>query len=332
MDSLPIQKDAVQNDPAGIHRKSAINRVEKAHRSTPPRNLTAFSSKATSFPLEPQRRMDKSLESFTPETLKPKTQKTNPLLKDKPDRDRFISRRSPLAIKRVLPRLNPMTPPEEEKRSAISNLTLPERGLIKKQEQPISPFEHDTPLTYHGLELSSRKVIFCLDVSLSMQWNNRIGEAREELLRLLDTLDETVSFNIVTFSGRVRIWNREGVQPGSTDNVESAKRFVRGARIRSDGTNTVDALTAALSDEDVKSIYFLSDGHPTAGFTTDSDRILRHVKKLQNNRKVKIHTIAYIKGLPPPQYRSTTPPKNRLIDLMKRLAEQNNGNYVVFDT
>ena len=44
-----------------------------------------------------------------------------------------------------------------------------------------------------------------------------------------------------------------------------------------------------------------------------------------------IHTIAYIKGDPPRSYRNQVPPKDELIFLMRGLAEENNGNFVVFD-
>ena len=81
----------------------------------------------------------------------------------------------------------------------------------------------------------------------------------------------------------------------------------------------------------MESIYFLSDGHPTMGFTTDSDEILQAVRQHQHRRSVVIHTIAYIKGEPPPQYRNDVPPKRSLIDLMQRLAEQNSGHFVLCD-
>jgi len=158
-----------------------------------------------------------------------------------------------------------------------------------------------------------------------------IAQARQELLRLLDTLDESVEFNIIAFSGRMIIWNRDGLQAGTPDNLASAKRFVRRTRTASDGTNTVGALSLALEDDKVKSIYFLSDGHPTVGFTTENEEILGHVNRQQEGRGVIINTIAYIKGDPPRGWRDQVPPKQTLIELMQRLAEQNDGNYVVFD-
>lgn len=242
------------------------------------------------------------------------------------------SRQVPLAVRRDPPPLSKPAPRKTAtKLRTTSALEMPVRARSPERQPEMARFEHDEPRTYHGLEMKSRKVIFCLDVSASMEWNDRIGDARQELLRLIDTLNDSVSFNIITFSGEVSTWNRRGVQPGTMENLSSAKRFVERARIASDGTNTVGALTEALSDEEVQSIYFLSDGHPTSGFTTESNAILRRVRELQNGRKVAIHTIAYIKGDPPRQWRNRVPPKERLIDLMTRLADQNNGRCVVFD-
>lgn len=218
-----------------------------------------------------------------------------------------------------------------EEATKASSIELPTERRNPELTAEIDRFEHGTPRTYHGLEMTSRRVVFCLDISGSMEWNNRISEARDELLRLLDTLDESVEFNIITFSGRMTIWNRDGLQAGSPDNIASAKKFVRRTRTASDGTNTVGALSLALEDDKVKSIYFLSDGHPTVGFTTKNEEILSHVNRQQDGRGVIINTIAYIKGDPPRGWRDQVPPKETLIDLMQRLAEQNDGNYVVFD-
>jgi len=222
-------------------------------------------------------------------------------------------------------------PNPEPAEISLVELDLPVPSRETAAEPALNRYAHGTPRTYHGLEMKSQSVVFCLDMSASMEWNNRIGDARQELIRLLDTLDEEVKFNIIVFSGRVRAWNSYGVQPGTTKNINSAKRFVRNSRIAMDGTNTVEALMAALADDIVESIYFLSDGHPTVGFTTNSERILKTVKEHQQNRGVVIHTIAYVKGDPPREYRGEVPPKAELVDLMKRLADQNSGNFVLFE-
>jgi hypothetical protein len=220
--------------------------------------------------------------------------------------------------------------PDDRDEPALSQLDLPP---IEERVGPrdLARYDHTAPPTYHGLELRSKRVAFVLDMSRSMEWNNRVGEAKEELIRLLDALDASVEFNIITFAGTARVWSRNGVLPAASDNVTAAKRFVRRARIGSDGTNTLGALAAALADEEVECIYFLSDGHPTVGRTTDSEKILNLVQRFKQGRHVTIHTIAYIKGDPPREWRHTVPHKSRLIDLMRRLAEQNSGQFVVFD-
>ena len=217
---------------------------------------------------------------------------------------------------------DPLPPP-------VPLIEAPPRKDRTETSVTLKRFAHETPRTYHGLELRNRKLVFCLDVSMSMEWNDRIGDARNELLRLLDTLDEGVEFNIITFSGTVRVFSRDGVRPGTAENLEKAKRFVRRARIGSDGTNTLGALAAAFADEDAECVYFLSDGHPTTGPITDGEAILRWVDRAQEDRGLIINTIAYVKGLPPPSYRSRVPPRKTLIDLMRRLAEDNGGQFVL---
>ncbi|MFH2002103.1 MAG: VWA domain-containing protein [Planctomycetota bacterium] len=272
-----------------------------------------------------------ALEQYEKEPQKQVAQDRTPLTRKLPLD--FSAERTPMSLStKDLPAPSPeialKTDPPLQILSALDN---PERADRSDRMPEMKRFEHGSPPTYHGLEMRSRRVVFCLDVSSSMEWNNRIKDARQELLRLLETLDETVEFNIITFSGHVSIWDRRGVRPGLKENVESAKKFVQRARIASDGTNTVDALLAALSDQDVESIFFLSDGHPTMGPTTDNDEILERVRKKQSGRSVIIHTIAYIKGDPPPQWRNRVPPKDRLVDLMTRLAEENHGQCVVID-
>jgi len=270
------------------------------------------------------------LESFKGENRKKANQSAKKFnIKDNPLKKRPI----PLSIA--------FDDPSIEKSSIVSSeppstpapmLDLAPLDVRDKADKDVARYAHDVPRTYHGLEMSSRKVIFCLDVSLSMEWNNRIGDARQELIRLIDTLDKSVEFNIITFSGRIKSWSKNGLQKGTVANRKSAKGFVQKARISSDGTNTVGALQKAFSDDNVESIFFLSDGHPTEGFTTNSDEILKWVKRQQKNRHLVINTIAYIKGPPPRSYRNSVPPMGKLKELMRRLAEENNGNYVLFDS
>jgi len=63
------------------------------------------------------------------------------------------------------------------------------------------------------------------------------------------------------------------------------------------GTNTHDALRAALQEPDVEVIYLLSDGEPTSGIT-DPSSIINDVKQFNALRStpVQIHTVAFLMG------------------------------------
>jgi len=78
------------------------------------------------------------------------------------------------------------------------------------------------------------------------------------------------------------------------------------------GTNLYDGLELALLEEDVDTIFVLSDGMPGAGKYVAKDDILRAVRRLNQTKRVAIHTVSI--GMD--------------ADLMKQLAAQNGGRYV----
>ena len=102
------------------------------------------------------------------------------------------------------------------------------------------------------------------------------------------------------------------------------------ANLEGGKTNTLGAPTAALESDAgggggrgrgrdgdymvaVDTIFFLSDGKPTTGRFVDPDDILREVRKLNELRRVVVHTIAL------GQFQKT---------FMKRLAKENGGVFV----
>jgi hypothetical protein len=327
---LETVPDTIRLDPkAPRMSRSALAAAAPRRKTTPERDLSTPDVQAQILPAQPE----VAITTRAMETIHPRTQ---PLQESTPKKEISPAESrpelQPLSWKRQQPppELEPL-PPLEQKRVHQSLMGKADPRKLKSRALAMGRYGHDTPRTYHGLALNRRKVIFCLDASSSMEWNNRFVDARQELLRLLDTLDESVEFNIIVFSGKVRIWSRDGVQKGTPDNIQSAKRFVTKARIGQDGTNTASALSTALADRAVESIYFLSDGEPTVGHPVDPDEILDLVLRKKRDRNITIHTIAYVKGEPPPRWRNQTKPKRELIRLMRRLAEQNNGNYVVFE-
>ena len=92
------------------------------------------------------------------------------------------------------------------------------------------------------------------------------------------------------------------------------------------GTNSYGALAAAFEDPDADTIFFMSDGHPSVGRVTDPDLILNRIRDWNQLRRVRIHAVALLRGLPPAAFMSIES-ADRSAAFMKRLAEQNSGRF-----
>lgn len=175
----------------------------------------------------------------------------------------------------------------------------------------------------------------------------KIEIVKEELARTIENLDDTVFFNVIAFATKVKKWKKQGLVQANILNRKAAAKWVRklkpiggasqslkkkaGLTASAGGglgkTNTYDALMTALDakaaqagyDTDlgspVDTIYFLSDGDPTAGPVTEIDRILDEVDRVNALRKVTIHTISIGRN-------------DRGKVLMRELARRNNGMFI----
>ena len=146
---------------------------------------------------------------------------------------------------------------------------------------------------------------------------------KHELVRTIENLDDTTFFNIIAFATEVKQWKKKGLVQAHILNRKNAAKFVerlkpiggasqnlkrKGGLSSAAGgglgkTNTYEALMTALDaksaqagyDTDlgspVDTIFFLSDGDPTAGKITEIDRILAEVQRVNALRKIVIHTI-----------------------------------------
>lgn len=125
-------------------------------------------------------------------------------------------------------------------------------------------------------QVVARDVIMVLDTSGSMQ-GAKIDQARRALKYVLDQLNPSDRFNIVSFATGV-IPYANSLQPVSAR--DDAKRFVE--RLDAGGSTDINrALLAALSDADRERptiIIFLTDGLPTVG-ETNAQRILDNVQR-----------------------------------------------------
>jgi HEAT repeat protein len=105
---------------------------------------------------------------------------------------------------------------------------------------------------------------------------------------------------------------KEAEEQKKLDDALRAKAhgYIKGLKAEG-GTNIHDALELAFEDPGIDTIFFLTDGVPTAGREVDPELIRAAVKRWNAVRKVKLNTIAV--GTPSP--------------LIRQLAADNGGEY-----
>jgi len=155
--------------------------------------------------------------------------------------------------------------------------------LRRRQAERKAEYTPPGQLSYHGVETPSRRVIFVIDVSGSMENEvtererfeegdypsfSRIDIVKTELARTIENLESYVEFNVLPFATEVRRWKR-GLVRANVLNKSSAIDFVKrlepiggpskeglarvglvgSANLEAGRTNTYGALAAALGIE-----------------------------------------------------------------------------------
>jgi hypothetical protein len=105
----------------------------------------------------------------------------------------------------------------------------------------------------------------------------------DEVIRF--QLDQTQFFNVESFSSSANLWSR-GLQPTNPTTITSAVTYT--ARLSAGGsTNTAAAMSAAFAQDNVKGIYFLSDGVPD-----DPTSAMNVIVSLEARTKIPIYATA----------------------------------------
>jgi HEAT repeat protein len=174
-----------------------------------------------------------------------------------------------------------------------------------------------TAATWFTIPLYSRRVVFCMDTSGSMDrpigtgGTTRIAEARRELAEVLRRSDPQVQFNVILFDSAPHPWKQRLVT-ASKEDKEAAIRFAEETTPQG-GTDIHGALEAACKDPKVDTVYLLSDGDPSAGRIRNPEILAAEVLRWCKARSLVIHTVA-VGGESP---------------LLRKLAEQVGGTCVV---
>jgi Ca-activated chloride channel homolog len=134
-----------------------------------------------------------------------------------------------------------------------------------------------------------REVILVLDRSGSMA-GEKLEQAREAALQVLDGLEDGEAFNIIIYHEAVESFAPEPVIK-TAETLRAARAYIKSIRVRG-GTNIHDALVEALRLRPTQGmlplVLFLTDGLPTVGQT--SERVIREVATKANRYDRRIFT------------------------------------------
>lgn len=169
----------------------------------------------------------------------------------------------------------------------------------------------DGTLSYYGIPVCAKRVVFVLDTSGSMR-GEPLAAVKLALLQVLEKLPESVNFDVILFDATPTVWKPRLVPATKQAKLEIASIVQN--RGTGGGTASFAAIQAAFKLEP-EAIYFLSDGKPT---DSQPDQIFNTFYVLNRARRVSLHTIGVLSD------RSNAA---ELILFMKPLAEQNFGSY-----
>jgi hypothetical protein len=182
------------------------------------------------------------------------------------------------------------------------------------QGQPVvaQPMEARAQVSFYGLAIDARRVVFVLDISGSMH-GAKLAAAKQEFSGVVAQLPDDAWFGVVVFSSQLATWQPRLV-PATSINKHKACFFVNSLQARGD-TATYDALEAALR-MDAEAVYLVTDGLPTCGTIVPMPAIAAAVARWNRVLRVSLYTIGI--------QVQTAPEAQRFL---RGLAERNWGEY-----
>ena len=149
--------------------------------------------------------------------------------------------------------------------------------------------------TFYGIDLRGNAMLFILDVSGSMNSDDRIQKLRAQMsniLVILESRSEKMRFGIAIFGEDVRSCFSRGIMANDEGNRKKAARFVDDLQADG-GTPMVEVLDFAnrkiLPEANVDTIYFLSDGSPGDG---TPEMVLDITRKIFQQHQIRFNTIS----------------------------------------
>ena len=205
-------------------------------------------------------------------------------------------------------------------RDAQENFSVPaaEDAAAAEAERAERRTNDKTQSRFYGLDISSERVAFVIDLSGSMNFRTKTGKTRLEVLkseldRFLQDFPSGQLFNLIFFGNDARKWRPQITLMNDSIRAE-AREHVGG--LKAPGATAIyDGLVAAFEDPRVDTIYLLTDGGPSGGLIDDIDEIVAEVERWNSLRHLVIHSVAVGRESP----------------LLRSLAADSHGDYIVVD-
>lgn len=173
----------------------------------------------------------------------------------------------------------------------------------KKDEEEKDPGERmGSVVRFHGIPIHSLRLTFCQDVSGGMK--NPVGGrdsdtpaklviSKQELEKVLTGVDEAAYVNLLYFA---TFYYKCAPSPVP---VKKARKALIAYNKKQDipdkrghgRSNLYDTIAFAISQPDIDSVYLLTEGGPTEGKYLETDRFMRHLKRLNVYYRVRVYTL-----------------------------------------
>ena len=151
-------------------------------------------------------------------------------------------------------------------------------------------------VTFKRIPVVSLRLAFVLDASRSMSREapGGGGQTRWQLLLrdlsgVLERLPPRTRLNVFLFRTEVEAW-RKRLVPATAGARRACREWIEAAQ-PGGWTNLFDALALALKDDDVDTLYVLTDGVPSRGAETKRRSILDEIAFLNRYRLVQINCV-----------------------------------------
>ncbi|MCO5165893.1 MAG: HEAT repeat domain-containing protein [Planctomycetes bacterium] len=168
-----------------------------------------------------------------------------------------------------------------------------------------------TRVRFHGIPVVSQRLVFAQDVSGGMrgaldhrdpQSPSRLAFSLDELRRVLSSVDGALQVDVAFFAtGCRRAAGR--LVPAGKARPQLLDFVTRVGAMTPTGqgqgrSNLHDTLAGLLLDERIDTVYLLSEGGPTEGRFVDTERLLRHLERLNAYCQVQVHCLQVTESRP----------------------------------